>query len=97
PFERIDRVIAAHADALARMKLRAALAHDDVARHDDLAAKFLDAQPPARAIAAIARRAACFLMSHSMPPSPRRALPSELSVAHVSARDRATRPRRESR
>ena len=63
-FEGIDRVVAAHADALARVKLRAALTHDDVARHDDLAAELFDAKPPARAVAAVARRAARFLVCH---------------------------------
>src|SRR6266404_8566057 len=58
------RVVAADADMRARVKLGAALAHDDVAGHDDLAAVFLDAEPPAAAVAPVARGAACFLMRH---------------------------------
>src|SRR5207237_1675621 len=50
-----DRVVAAHADIGAGVKLGAALAHDDVAGQDDLAAEFLDAEPFAGAVAAVAR------------------------------------------
>src|SRR6267143_2203760 len=58
------RVVAADADMRARVKLGAALAHDDVAWDDDLAAIFLDAEPPAAAVAPVARGAACFFIRH---------------------------------
>ena len=69
-FQREQRVVAAHADPLAGMKLGAALPHDDVAGNDDLAAEFLDAEPPSGAVAAVARRAARFLVCHLEPPGP---------------------------
>src|SRR5436190_4461335 len=69
-FKREQRVVAAHADTLAGMKLGAALAHDDVAGDHDLAAEFLDAEPPAGAVAAVAGRAACLFMRHPEPPAP---------------------------
>src|ERR687898_697275 len=47
-------VVAAHADVAARMPLGAALADDDVARHDVLAAELLHTEPLARGIASIA-------------------------------------------
>src|SRR3954452_20072502 len=46
-FEREQRVVAPHPDALARVKLAAALPHDDVAGNHDLAAELLDAEAPA--------------------------------------------------
>ena len=46
------------------MELGAALAHDDVAGEDDLAAEALDAEPLARRVAAVAGAAACFLVCH---------------------------------
>src|SRR6056297_2759148 len=64
-----DRVILADADALARPPLGAALSHDDVARHHALTAEFLDAKPPARAVAAIAGATTCFFMCHVVSPS----------------------------
>src|SRR5207302_11460412 len=63
-FEREQRVVAAHADLVAGMELGAALAHDDVAGDDDLAAVFLDAEAPARTVAAVARRAAGLFVCH---------------------------------
>src|SRR3546814_14587843 len=39
-----EGVVLAEADVAARMKLRAALAHQDIARHDRLAAELLDAE-----------------------------------------------------
>src|SRR5580704_10042616 len=62
--QREQRVIAPHADLAAGMKLGAALADDDVAGDDDLAAEFFDAEPAAAAVAPVAGRAACFLMRH---------------------------------
>ncbi len=59
-----DGVIAAYADMPAGMKLGAALAHDDVARNDALAAELLDPEATAGRIAPVARGAACFLMRH---------------------------------
>jgi hypothetical protein len=49
-----DRVILADADIVAGMYLGAALANDDVAGHDSLAAVFLDPEPAAFGIAAVA-------------------------------------------
>ncbi len=57
-------MVASHADAFAGMKLGAALAHDDVARDDDLAAEFLDAEPPSGAVATVAGRTARLFMCH---------------------------------
>src|ERR1700726_4587197 len=45
-FKREQRVVTPHPDALAGVKLGAALAHEDVAGHDDLTAELLDAEPP---------------------------------------------------
>src|SRR5262249_47187824 len=61
---REDRVVAADPDMRAGMKLGAALAHDDVAGDYDLSAELLDAEPPAAAVAPVARRAARFFMRH---------------------------------
>src|ERR1700686_5502249 len=49
------------------MELGAALAHDDVAGDDDLAAEFLDAQPAPGAVAAVARGAARLFVCHLEP------------------------------
>src|SRR5690625_1168082 len=51
--QREDRVIAAHADILARPPFRAALAADDVAGNDGFTAEFLDAEPPPGAVATV--------------------------------------------
>src|SRR6516162_7473084 len=71
---REQRMVAADADMRAGVKLGAALAHDDVAGNDDLAAELLDAEPPAAAVATVARGAARFLMRHPslLPRAPRR-------------------------
>src|SRR6516164_6572609 len=61
---REQRMVAADADMRPRVELGAALAHDDVARHDDLAAELLDAEPPSAAVAPVARGATRFLMRH---------------------------------
>ncbi len=66
--KREQRMVLAHADVLARMELGAALAHDHVARFDLLAAEQLDAEPLARRVATVARRTACFLVSHDLVP-----------------------------
>src|SRR2546428_13670898 len=98
-FQREQRVVAAHADPVAGMKLGATLAHDDVAGNDDLAAELLDAEPPAGAVAAVARGAACLLMRHPEPPAP---LPAPapapgLPAGSAPGRRRAARLRRGSR
>ncbi len=54
-------MIGAHADVLAGMPGGAALARDDVAGNDVLAAERLDAEALARGITAVARGTACFL------------------------------------
>ena len=53
-FERKKRVVAAHADVGAGMKASAALADDDVARDDDFAAEFLNAEALGIAVASVA-------------------------------------------
>src|SRR6476659_2642654 len=58
------RVILAQADVVARVPLGAALTHDDVAGAHGLAAELLHAEPLALTVAAVAGRAACFLMCH---------------------------------
>src|SRR6185312_15122393 len=50
-----ERVVLAAADALPRVEVRAALADDDLAGVDDLAAEALDAQPLAVRVAAVPR------------------------------------------
>src|SRR5215471_17625957 len=62
--KRKKRVILADADVLARVPLGAALAHDDVAGEDSLSAELLHAEALALTVAAVAGRAACFLMCH---------------------------------
>src|SRR6516162_6438094 len=61
---REQRMVAADADMRPRVELGAALAHDDVAGHDDLAAELLDAEPPSAAVAPVARGATRLLMRH---------------------------------
>src|SRR5579862_1340870 len=63
-LKREQRMVAAHADPVAGVKLGAALAHDDVAGDDDLAAEFLDAEPLTGTVAAVARGAARLLVCH---------------------------------
>src|SRR5881275_1485909 len=58
------RMVFAQADIVARVPLRAALTHDDVAGANSLATELLHAEALALAIAAVAGRAACFLMCH---------------------------------
>src|SRR5687768_17067064 len=62
--QRENRVVAAEADVVAGAPLGAALADDDVARDDELAAEFFHAEAFSGGIAAVPGRAACFLMSH---------------------------------
>src|SRR5690348_12563244 len=62
--KRKERMILAQADVVARVPLGAALAHDDVAGADGLAAELLHAEALALTVAAVAGRAACLLMCH---------------------------------
>src|SRR5688500_5444033 len=62
--ERVDRVVRAHSDVAARVPLGAALAENDVAGDDALAAELLDPAVFRVAVAAVAGRADAFLMSH---------------------------------
>ncbi len=64
-----DRVVAAEAHVGAGLPARAALADDDVAGDDGLAAGLLDAEAAAFGIATVAGRAAGFLMCHGVCPS----------------------------
>jgi hypothetical protein len=50
------------------MELGTALAANDVAGFDLLAAEHLHAEPLARRVATVARRTACFLVSHDLVP-----------------------------
>src|SRR5574337_1285828 len=61
-------VVAAHADVAAGVIDGAALAHQDVAGNDGLAAELLDAEAAAFGVAAVAGRTACLFMSHSLSP-----------------------------
>src|ERR1700687_297217 len=63
-YECEQRVILADSDIAAGMPFGAALACKDIAGEHDLAAGRLQAEPPARAIAAVPGRSACFLMRH---------------------------------
>src|SRR6266481_2439186 len=62
--QREEGVVLAHADILAAMELGAALADDDVAGPHVLAAELLDAEAAPFRITAVARAAACLLVSH---------------------------------
>src|ERR1700722_5978113 len=66
--QREQRVVLAEADIAARMPLGAALARQDVAGYHAFAAEGLDPEALAVGIAAVARGAACFLMSHDRRP-----------------------------
>src|SRR5690606_99098 len=62
--QREERVVAAQADAVARVELRAALADADVAGLDGLAAEDLHTQVLRVGVAAVAGRTACFFVCH---------------------------------
>src|SRR5436190_3692477 len=66
--EREQRVVAADADVRAGVELGAALAHDDRAGRNDLAAEHLDAEHLRLRIAAVTRRAAAFFLCHVSAP-----------------------------
>src|ERR1044071_7902453 len=57
-------MVLADADVAAGMPLRAALADDDVAGKHGLVAELLDAEAAPGRVAAVAGRAACFLVGH---------------------------------
>src|SRR5689334_915490 len=63
-----QRVVAADAHVLAGVHLGAALADQDVARQDLLAAEALHTETLAVGIAAVARGTACFLVCHRTTP-----------------------------
>src|SRR5437660_5874797 len=73
--QRKNRVVTAQADVFPWRKLRAALAHDDVAGDDHFAAEFFHTQPFADAVAPVLNTALSFFVSHwgkliIDPPSP---------------------------
>src|SRR5690606_10366807 len=67
--ERKERVVTTQADIGAGMPGGAALARDDVAGDDDLAAEFLHAEAFRFRVTTVARRAASFLVCHGSAPS----------------------------
>jgi hypothetical protein len=64
--QRENRIIATEAYILTRQKFRAALADDDVAGHDGLAAESFYTEPFADAVAAVLNAALSFFMSHDL-------------------------------
>src|SRR5436309_6554317 len=62
--KRKQGMVLAQADVRPRVPLGAALTHDDVAGANGFAAELLHAEALALAVAAVAGRAACFLMCH---------------------------------
>src|SRR5207237_4628752 len=62
--QRENRVIAAEADILTRQELGPALADNDVAGDDQLAAESFYTEPLAHAVAAVLNAALSFFMSH---------------------------------
>src|SRR5437660_1920137 len=74
--QRKNRVVTAQADVFPWRKLRAALAHYDIAGDDHFAAEFFHTQPFADAVAPVLNTALSFFVSHwgkliIDPPSPR--------------------------
>lgn len=61
-------MVLAYADIRARMKLGAALAHDNAPSGHDLPAEPFHTEPLTRAVAAVTRRAARFFMRHGLTP-----------------------------
>jgi len=64
--QRENGVIAAEANVLTRQKFRAALANNDVASHDQLAAESFYTEPLANAVAAVLNAALSFFVSHDL-------------------------------
>src|SRR5437870_7183982 len=62
--QRKNCIIAAQPNILSRQEFSAALTHDDVAGHNQLASKFFYAQTFADAVAAVLDAALSFFMSH---------------------------------
>jgi len=63
-YQRENGVIAAETDISSGKKLRPALAHDDIASQNHLAAKSFYAEPFADAVAAVLNAALSFFVSH---------------------------------
>src|SRR4029077_19476042 len=80
-----ERVVAAHADILAREDLGTSLAHQDGACQHDLTRVPLQPKPLGLAVASVARAAAAFLMRHRSP--------SSVDLWRASAPSPATRAR----
>src|SRR5690242_21633209 len=68
--QREQRVIAAAADPVAGVEVRAALADEDLARVHDLAAVTLDAEALGVRVAAVAAGRGALLVCHLRPPLP---------------------------
>src|SRR6202000_910527 len=66
--KRVKGMVLAHAHAVARIELGAALAHDHIAAGDGFAAEQLHAQHLGVGIATVARGTASFLMCHTTGP-----------------------------
>jgi hypothetical protein len=64
----VQRVVAAHTDALAGLEATAALAHDDLAAGDGLAGEHLHAEALGVRVAAVAGGAEALLMCHESSP-----------------------------
>src|SRR5262245_3255978 len=64
--EREQRVVLADTDVAAGMPLGAALARENIAGDDALAAEQLDAEALRIRVAPVARRSACLLVSHGL-------------------------------
>src|SRR5690606_10929852 len=62
--QRVQRVVLAHADVYAGVEARAALAHDDAARQDGLAAVHLDAKALRFGVAAVPGGTAALFLCH---------------------------------
>src|SRR6478672_10590667 len=76
-------MVLAHADVAAGMPLGSALTHDDVAGEDSLSTELLHAEALALTVAAVAGRAACFLMCHDVLLRFRRLLRTGLSRCSI--------------
>src|SRR5690606_25323874 len=83
--QRVQRVVLAHADVLARVHLGAPLAHDDVARRHQLAAVALYAQPLALAVTAVLGAAAALLGGEQLQIKPEGHRSRLLSPAHPTS------------
>src|ERR1039458_752285 len=75
---RVERVVPAHADAVAGLEAAAPLAHDDLSTADPLAGEGLHTEALGVGVAAVAAGAEALLMRHQRPPSQRGPRPSRL-------------------